>query len=301
MAVVNFVRGFYDVFIMKLDNNLLGAGQATNPNSLSTNTVLPPYRVEHPIEIGALEITSTVATDRGGTTLRGKDDMGVEDYGQLQLQFSDYDMTFHSIVSGSSINTTYNEGVTQGAPDALNNSLPLVAIWISAGRSSRDESNYGATGFFNRLMVGTIRASASAINQNGGVNPNPLTYQFTPTPVNKLFNGITFEALGVNYSSNENVFHDLNYDTYPVAIDTYVSDGAATAFTLTYRPVYSDATATGRNWFVRVPASAETGNNIAVDSVSTTTGEVDITSVSPLNTGDRIYVIYQTDDYVETS
>jgi hypothetical protein len=68
--------------------------------------------------------------------------------------------------------------------------------------------------------------------------------------------------------------------------ETWITNGSGSTFNLTYKPLFSDATQTGRNWITR------NGLNIAVTSVNTSTGLVTLTSAG--SSGDIVNVTYPT-------
>lgn len=279
MSNVYFIQGMYTVSIARIDSSGIAKGQAANPNSVANGTSLPAYVVEHPVSVSAITPTRETATDRGGQVIRGTKDLGASDFGTLELVFSDYDMGFDAIVSGSATNTTTVSNWVQGAPYMTNPALPQVAVWITGGAQGRNDSDYGVDKYDTKMLIGTIAPTSAGTSQSGGVNPNPQSYTLTPSNFDTLPNGITLASLNLGY--DDNVIHNM-ITSDRMAFFTYVADAADTEFTLPYLPLYDDATGSAYNWIT------EDGTTGSVTSINTTTGVVTI----PSATGGEVFQVW---------
>jgi hypothetical protein len=286
MSAITFIAGLKYMLIGRVDSDGFNMGQAADPDSPTVNQTYPAYLVTHPVDYTAPSVSRQTATDKGGQRFRGKRDLGVNEVGDGAITVSDYDMTLDVIATGGGIDTSYVSGWTQGAPNLNTDDLKQVWIAFIEPSQSRDDATYGDNNyrvkFYPSVQLSPEDADA---NQNGGTNPNSVAYNFTPQVVNKLMNGITFDLLDVDYTNDENHFHNI-IPQNPIMVETFVANGAATTFTLQYKPLYNTANNAGRNWITK------NGANASVSSVNVSTGVVTLSA--PGDSGDIWVIIYET-------
>jgi hypothetical protein len=204
----------------------------------------------------------------------------------VTLTFSNLDATFDTLISGGSLDSTYNTDVRRGGRDDLKSVPPLVGI-VALQKAAKRDTTSPEVGFIGRYYVGQIRGQDPELNQAGGVNPSPLTYTMTLQTFKQEMTGVPFSAIpNVNYTDNTAVTHMLDLDYQQFMVETFVMDGTDTTFTLSYLPLYSDATANGRNII------AKNGVQTAVTSVNIATGLVTLAAAGTV--GDVWVIVYPT-------
>lgn len=284
---IQFVAGTFRLLIAVLDSDGVWMGQSLTPNSPTANTDYPAYLVNHPVSVSSGDATYVVATDFGGQSWRGDMNLGLQKPGQLTLTLSDYDHVFDGIISGSYPAKNVNSGWSRGGRDDMKANPPRVGIIAFSAKSSRDAATYGELGYIAWYRSGILRSKDPEQNQSGGENPSALTYTMDLQPIRAEPTGVLLSAVtGLTYTDNETVTYPMDAGEYMFNVHTWIANGAATTFTLDTLPVYSDASATGRNLI------AKNGVAIAVTSINTTTGLVTIASAG--SSGDVWSVAYPT-------
>lgn len=285
-----FIAGIFRLTMFVVNQAGYALGQSATPNSPTTNTLYTPYTTTAIDNIAELAAAIEQAVERGGQKIRGQRNLGIAEIGQLVWQHTTYDLIQNALISGSLLQTSYNSGITIGAPDNLNPNPPEIGVMATVGFQSRSSGSYGANEYLHYLMPrGTVTVTHPGGSQAAGTNPNLITYTGVPTITDRLHNGILLDdsMLNLSLTDDRGYIFDMPHQ-YQLFTETWVADGAATAFTLTYKPLFSDATATGRNWITL------NGQNRAVSSVSTSTGAVSIVSPGAGASGDIWSVTYPT-------
>lgn len=290
MANQHFLAGFYKVMVTRLDStNGWSMGNAIDPDNVAAGTGLSAYVVEHPIEFSAPEVTRAEAEEMGGNKFRGKMDLGAQTFSSVTMSFSSADADFDAIVTNSLVDTTTWSGWEVSSPDVLNDDPPQVAIWCVTGAQGRNPDKtapdrYGKNRVRTVIGVGTMTPIKTGGTTSGGTNPSPSRYNFVPTLISTLPNGIdwgTFSLNGQTETINPDLYTDNRFHVF-----TYVADDADTSFTLPYLPLHSDVTnGTTKNIVTK------NGVATAPTSIATDTGIVTIPSATA---GDVWQVWYPT-------
>jgi hypothetical protein len=292
-ALRNFIAGFFYLEVIVLDDDGYGIGTLKTPNSPTNGTLYTPYRLTHPVSIPALTPSVERATDRGGQKIRGEVDLGLSEFGTFDLVVSNRDFTFDAIISGSSVSTVWG-GAQMLTPDSNRVTLPRLALVATLGSRSRDDSGYDAAGRLTIVYPSvTIRVGGQSGSQDGGVNPNAVTYTVTPSETGVLFNGQTFigaapEGLGADLESGKALMHMLSSE-YQYSSATFIGNGTEDEITLPFRPLSSVTSITSPNSPVVVTVE---GTRVVPSSINTTTGVVTL-STAP-TAGQRVVIIYPT-------
>lgn len=272
-----------------IDSSGRAKGTSSTPDSIdaSSDTVhLPAHVVTHTVTVAPAGATFANAIDRGGSVYRGTNSIGLEDPGAVTLTFSNLDSMFDTLISGGSVDTTYNTSVRRGGRDDMRSVPPIIGI-IALQKASKRDTTTPEVGFIGRYYVGQVRGQDPEINQNGGVNPSPLTYTMTLQTNKQEPTGVPFSDItGLNYTDDTTITHMMDLDYQQFMVDTFVVDGTDTTLTLQYLPLFNDATATGRNII------AKNGVQTAVTSVNTSTGVVTLAAAGTV--GDVWVICYPT-------
>lgn len=274
-----FPAGIYELQVAVLNDNGVMMGQISEPDNPTPNTTSHAYYVNHPVTVVPGAPTYTVATERSGQQYRGDVDLGMEALGEFTFTLAEIDLQLNALLTQSKVVTNYSDGWTEGGNNQSVSIPRRVALIFTGGGVSRDDATLDNRGYRHMVVPScTVRATEAGANQSGGENPIPLTYTVRPGLSNKLPNGVLFDAIDpLMYAEGETFWHPIMLN-YKIGMTTWVANGSASTFTLGYRPLFSDATASGRNRIARVIAGQTHGNQVAVASVNTTTGVVTASS-----------------------
>lgn len=284
---VGFVQGVYNMLVWVVDSNGYPMGDSNDPDNEIGPQVLSAYRINHPTTLTPAIPTRGQATDRGGSTVLGTKDTGMEELPSASIELSDFDLLFDALVTLGGVDTSYSNGWVQGGANHGNPAPPRVGMALLGGWNSRDAADYD-----DPEILGTTYPSCQitpgypAQNQNSGVNPSAVTYTIKVANSKYRIDGVPYSLIsGLNYHNDETFVHPMKREEQWHMV-TWVADGSASSFTLPYLPLYSDATVNGRNIISR------NRQQINVTSVNTTTGLVTLTGT--YTALDRIKVIYPT-------
>lgn len=227
------LAGFYNIQLAFRDSNGYPMGQQSDPDNVSNGTITSVYRVPHGVNVTPPNPTSVVATDYGGQRIRAQQYLGVSDLGQGTLTLSEFDETFHGYVTGSSVDTTTASGISQTVDNSTVATLPRFILLADAGfTNSVTGATKRATYIFPNVQ---IRPQPETITQDGGVNPNPLTYDLIPSLSTNTGYGRTFANTSLNAAENSALYVRLiGDDAY--TLTTFVDDAADTDITMGFLP-----------------------------------------------------------------
>lgn len=276
------VAGFYHMWLSTRDSNGYPKGQNSTPDSVTNKTLYTPLKVRHPVSYTPATPTREVAQRRGGQAMRGQRSMGVSSYGAGTIVLDAYDEVLHALVSRSAVDTTTVTGWSMTSQNAGEPDPPSLIIGMSIGFSNISGAKEFLTGIFHSAQLPPAMPGAS---QDGGVNPNPLTYEIVVDSAARTGMGLLFSATALNVEENTDTFTLIRYSD-PIFVTTWIADGTETTFTLPYLPLTSDATGGATNLI------SKDGVKTAVTSVNTTSGVVTLTA--PGTAGDIWIVAYPT-------
>lgn len=281
-ATSGMVAGQYQMWIAKRDSNGYPVGTAGTADSPAQNTIYGAYVINHAVSFTPPQPTVEEATWRGGQTIRGKRHLGVSDYGTGQLVLSAFDETFHALVSKSSLDETTVIGPTISAANSVEATSQQFVIGLSTGFTTASGTDEYMTYVLHNVTISPVYPSTS---QDGGVNPNTLTYELTMntssrTGIGRLISGMAFNIT----ETTDTMMAIRSTSRYHVA--SMELNGSGTTLTLPYRPVSSAADGGTAN------SITHNGTTHAVSSVSTTTGAVVLANTG--SAGDMIVIAYPT-------
>lgn len=223
------------------------AGTASDPESLSTDTVYSPYVIKDPegfeFSLPSRNAVEWVAGDR----YQGQMPFGIASIGDATFSRTMLDAVLNALITGSSVDATTNTFFAIFAPNVAAVELPLLGMLYSQRFQSRATGTKGIDYWLNlmfpRLTLSV--ASVGAQTQQG----NPYTYNAKPTLGDKLPNGTAFSSLGIDVEDDEDLF--LYFITQkPMTLVNYVADGVETTFNTVYQPISTTVTdAASPNWF----------------------------------------------------
>jgi len=282
-ATNGMIAGIYNGWIAFRDSNGYPIGTETAPDDVSNGTTTHAYRIKHPISIGAPDITREIATRKGGQAIRGQRQLGVGNIGPFEMVLDAFDEQFHAYVSASAVDETTMTGWAITAPNTKKGVLPKFVLGMTVGF----ETEGGAAEYMNYIYSNVqIDPVIPGGSQDGGENPNPLTYQVTPDFSLRTGLGRLLSGMSLSVAEDSDLMIAVRNDK-PITLTTYVDDNAAGTFTLGYRPTSDDETGAAEN------SITKNGTTTAVTSVAKTTGLV--TQVAAGTAGDIWVVAYPTD------
>lgn len=281
--VTGFIAGAYHAQIAMRNTAGYGIGSNPTPNTVVNGTVYHAYYVKGFAGVDAPAITRETATRRAGQTVKGTKQLGVSAIAPFNLTLSDFDQTFHNLVSGVTADTTLATNMSISSLNVNKATLPQLILIINAGFQDDDGLDCFENIFYHNV---TISPAVPTVTQAGGENPNPLVYTVTPTTSTRAGWGSLFSATTLALQNNSDIVSFIR-SLYPLALSTYIDDGADTSIAVGYRPVSSDH-AGADNIFLTNGVTSHTD----VSGFSTTTGA---TTHTAANAGDVWSICYQTE------
>lgn len=203
----------------------------------------------------------------------------------FDLMVADLDPALFALLGSTVDNTTTNTSFEFfGTNDNL--TVPIT-VWVALISRYQDVS-IGANGP-DKYVTTVIPRCTPRVKLGGQAYQAhaPVTIKLTPTYSDRTPNGQTFDATGLNMTFEDNLAtHYGIISTYPLHLMSFRSDGTATSFTTTYKPVSSAITAGATpNYFFR------NGTSQALASVVTSTGVATMAAAG--TAGDLNTLLYQ--------
>lgn len=252
------------------DLNGYPVGQNKTPNTKVNGTLYTPYITKYPVTFTPATPTRQQAVRRGQQGIRGKRDMGISDLGNAQLVLDAYNEELHAIVSGTNIDTTTMSGWSATSQNVGQDELPQLIFGISIGFTNSNGLKEWMTCVYHNCQIAPVMPQSS---QEGGVNPNPLTYEIIPDMSSRQGFGRLFSASNLDVVDDNDMFTVFRYRD-PIFVETFVKDGTENEVQLTYLPTTSDATGAATN------SLTNNGATQAVTSISTSTGLMTLASAT---------------------
>jgi hypothetical protein len=282
--VQDFQYGAYYLQIARRDANGYPKGIVSDPDTVANDTTMHAYLMSNIISFTPPVPTRELATDRGGQTIRAQADMGVSDFGIATVELSEFDDVFNSYITNTGVEATNPSGFRQAAMNVNNVDVPSWFVVATAQVQSRSGSTITKKYRHWVLPNAQIRPATPAISQNGGVNPNPLSYEIVPNTSYRTLTGELFSATDMSVEFDNDIMYTI-LSTYPIGITSYTGNNATPeTFILGYRPLTTQATTSDK---------LLTQNGVAdtISTLSVTTGVV----TTPQGTAGDIFVcVYST-------
>ena len=276
------IAGFYHAQFALRNSSGYACGTVADPENIANETTMHAYKLTATVEATALTFPREAATFRGGQQILGRRMLGITDVSTFDITLSAFDETFHSLITGSSIDTTL---ATSNSLTTINANLadpPQGILLLTLGFQTTSGTNKYITYGYSNVQI--AEASAGAGSQAGGENPNPSRYTVTVSSSTRTIFGIPFSSTTLGAENNAD-FMTRYVTTLPVALTSYKAASSDTSFILGYRPVSEHAGA--RNVFSLNGAT----NHAGVSGVDATTGAVTISSATA---ADWHQVVYET-------
>ena len=284
-AEKGMVAGMYHAFIMFRDSVGYPMGQLATPDAPVQLTVYSPYKIPGIVGWVPPVPASEIATRRGGQKVLGARRVGISSLGQGQLTLSDYDETFLSLIGGSTIDVATHTEHAMSSMNSQEFDIPQLFLMLVAGFQNDVGTNKFLTGGYINVQIDQLDTPMS---QNAGDNPNGLVFNVTPSVSLRMPTGMLFSASALAVQDDKDInWRDHNSENAGIWIDTYIDDGIATTFTLTYRPLSTDATNITN-------IVTKEGIATAPTTIVDTTGVVTITP----GTADDIWVVTYPTNYI---
>lgn len=284
----NFVYGLYYLQIGFRSSAGYFMGQISTPDAPTVNTTSHSYVVFNPVSFEHPSPTRTEWTDFGGQSIRAQKLGGVESLGSGTFTLSEYDNTLHAMIASTAIDTTTVTDWEQTPSNINAVNLPAFLMIVSTKSQVVNDVTGVVSDKWNHWVYPNVQIAVNPPNasQSGGVNPNPVSFTYTPSFSGRRWDGRTFLAASPTVVGNKDMRYQIVSD-YPLTGTTYIRNGAATTFSLGYRPKASTATGTADN------SVTNQGVTEAVTSISTTTGLVTMSAAG--TSGHIVNVVYETE------
>lgn len=282
-AVKGFIAGAFHAQIAMRNSSGYPMGSDPTPNTVANADVKHAYKIKGFYSVDAPAITRETAVRRAGQKVLGTKQLGVSNIAPFNLTLSDFDQTFHNLVSGATTDTTLATNMLVTSFNSQKATLPQCILIINAGFQDDNGLDCFENIFYHNV---TISPAVPTVNQSGGENPNAFVYTVTPTTSLRAGWGSLFTATTLALEENADIVSFIR-SASPLSLTTYIDDGAATTVSVGYRPVSSEH-AGADNIFLKNGVQNHTG----VSAFSTTTGATTHTAGSA---ADIWCITYQTD------
>lgn len=277
------IAGFYHALWMYRDANGYPAGTEADLSAAANGTTTHARKLPGPVEATAMQVTREQATFRGGQRVLGRRQLGVNDISPFELTLAALDPVWNAMIARNAVDTAIASQNVVSAPNLGEGDPPQGMLLLTVGYTTEDAVNKFLTYAYHNVQIS--QGNMGSANQQGGENPNPLVYTVTPLPAERTFFGLPFVDTDLAVVEDNDYF--VTYETAkPISVTTYKAAGAATSFTLGYRPVSSDH-AGARNVFTKNGAQGHTD----VTGLNTTTGAVTINAATA---GDIWVAVFET-------
>jgi len=284
-AEKGMVSGVNHAFLHKRTSAGYPMGQLATPDAPVQLTVYGGYKIPGIVGWVPPVPTAEIAVRKAGQKILGQSRLGISSFGEGQLTLSDLDETFLQIIGASTPDVATHTEHSMSSSNSQAFDLPQLFLTVIGGFQNDGGTNKFLTSSYINVQVQPIDTPMS---QGAGDNPNAMTFSVIPSTSLRMPTGMLFSAAALAVQDNKDFnWRDHNSSNKGVAIDTYIDDGIATTFTLTYKPFSTDATNI---------TNIVTKNGVATapTSIVTTTGVVTITP----GTADDIWVVVYPTDFV---
>jgi len=263
--------GVYDIvaaWIARVNSSGIAVGQL-DPDSVGVGpTVSPAYRIYGLDSIKPAAGTKASVQWRSSSIPDGKVQVGLDGINDAEVTVTQWDDGLGPMINGGLVDTTSLSGMEWSAPNNMN-PQPNTVCFCAIAKFNRFGNTKGTKYLHFLYPYCTISRDTVGSQQVSGnqTNPNNIVLRISPQPASKFPVGVAFGANQNWYGYQEFEFQGLA--DYPYFMDTWIADGTATTFDLTYKPKKSTVTG-GKtdNWVTK------NGTETAPTSISTSTGAV---------------------------
>lgn len=262
-------------------------GQQTSPDSVSNGVTTSPLLLRNLMLSTDAEPTRDTITEYGGSEVRQQGFVGVSDFGSGTFQLSSRDATFESYFKGTTVDTATITGHRMVADNTNQVVVPKMMLLFTFRNDDRDDTTTPPTitpRYISRLVFAQVTKGALSVQQGGGVNPNPLSYSFVPSPAYRIHTGDLFTTTGMTVVNNSDTGITIEH-TNPISFTTFTeASSPAGTFITGYRPLTDQATTSDKRL-------TKNGSSASITTLSTTTGVITFTA----GTAGQIFIlVYET-------
>jgi len=281
-SVKGFIAGGFHAQIAMRNSAGYPMGDDPTPNTVANGDIKHAYKIKGFVSVDAPAITRETAVRRAGQKVLGTKQLGTSNIAPFNLTLSDFDQTFHNLVSGATADTTLATNMLVTSFNSQKATLPQCILIINAGFQDDNGLDCFENIFYHNV---TISPTVPTVSQSGGENPNALVYTVTPTTSLRAGWGSLFTATTLALEENADIVSFIR-SADPLALTTYIDDGVDTSIPVGYRPTSSDH-AGADNIFLKNGVTS----HAQVSGFSTTTGATTHTAGTA---GDIWTICYQT-------
>jgi hypothetical protein len=283
---LEFQYGVYYLQVMFRDDEGYPMGQDTSPDTVSNDSTTHAYLIQSPVTFTHPQPTFELVTDRGGQKIRAQADLGVSDFGEGSFELSEWNDVLHAYITGGTVDAASVTGWRQSAYNVNKVVKPRFKLIVSMKTLEVNETTQVVSDKWIHYCYNNVQIRPALANgsQNGGVNPNTLSYTFVPTNDTRHITGELLSGMAMTVEENKDLVI-MMVTSNPISVTTYIEHGTpAGAFVAGYRPLTTHATTTDKF------ATTE-GTSVSVTACNVTTGAVTVTAGSA---GNRHVFVYET-------
>lgn len=288
MARTAFAHGMYYIQFAFRDSEGYPMGSDNTPDVVSAGDTTNMYLLRNCTEYVAPNPTYLQAIEQGGQEWRGTYSLGVSNVGNGSFSLSSEDDTLNAFFNNSAVDTTTITGMRISGANVNNKTLPNMYVIISQQVGIMDDASVDDNPVkwkhwvLNNVQIEKQNANA---NQNGDVNPNPITYNLIPRKSYRTILGKLYSAMNMNIVEN-NDYYMVIESSNPITVTTSIAAAAnPETFTTAYLPLTTHATTSDKLLTVEGDADTLTGFSITT-GVATTATET---------SGDKMVLLFETD------
>lgn len=262
-------------------------GVQTDPDNMVVNTTSSALLLDSIIEMTPGNKTNPVVTNQGGQEIRSKTILPAQDFGTPTFSLSERNETLDALLTNSANDSTYNaRRMIRGANMNQKTFLPFMVMFSILGTDSTTMASWWDNYCYLNCRIRRTGEGGAGQITGDATNPNPFAYALDLSLGTRDITGTLLSALTVSVDENIDAV-SYQRTSYPLGVTTYLANGAATTFTLGYRPLNSDATGAANN------NHTLNGTQATVTSASTTTGVVTLTGAG--SSSDMHIMTYETE------
>lgn len=281
-----FLYGAYYVQIARRDSDGYPMGTLATPDVPVNGSEYDAYLMRNIRNVTQPQPAVEYVIDRGGQKIRTKKYLGITDYGEATIEFSERDDIFHTLITSTNVVVDYPSNWRQTARNVNIETPPSWFVIVSVQSEMIDDITGNITPKWFHHVFENVQffAQEAGASQNGGDTPNPLVYNMVVNRSFRHIDGKMFEDAGFNVTADSDIYTTIESNN-PIALTTYVEHGTPDGtFISGYLPL--TATTTGDK------ALTLEGAQVAITSASVSTGS---TVAAAGTVGQRFVYIYEAD------
>jgi len=278
----DFLYGVFYVQYAFRDNSGYPMGSTIAPDAVADGTTTHAVLMTNPVAFTPPAPTFETAIDFGGQKILAQKDLGVSGFGTGTLTLSEFDDSFHTHVTGGTVDSAQVSGWRSVGLNVNQVTSPSFVLIVSTKAfdtvASADKWSHW---IFPNCQIKVTPPGAS---QSGGVNPTPLEYTIVPNTSIRDASGELFSGMTMTLQDNADILIRKQTGN-PLGLTTYVEAATpANTFITGYRPVTATVDDSDKIF-------TADGLVIAASSHNVTTGVVVTTSITQ---SQKVVSLYET-------